>query len=59
MTPEKIKEIADQPRGKHELQLPELRAIYTAANKSPFNMICCAYAYGFHRGQKAAKEGRA
>ena len=58
MTPEEIKEIADQPRGDYELVSGELQAIYTAANKNPFEMICYAYAYGFHRGQQAGKEKR-
>lgn len=56
ITPEEIKEIAKQPRGTHELLLGEVQAIYTAAEKDPFELICYAYAYGFHHGQKARKE---
>lgn len=55
ITPEKIKELAEQPRGNYELVLGEFQAIYTAAEKSPFYLISYAYAYGFHRGQKARK----
>lgn len=58
ITPEKIKEIAEQPRGAYELVLGELQAIYDAAEKAPFELICYAYAYGFYRGQKARKGHR-
>ena len=58
ITPEKIKELAEQPRGAYELVLGEIQSIYTAANKSPFELICYAYAYGFHRGQQARKGQR-
>ena len=56
ITPEKIKEIAKQPCGAYELLLGEIQAIYTAAEKDPLELVCYAYAYGFHRGQKAKME---
>lgn len=59
MTAEKIKEIADQDRGSYELVLAEFQAIQEAANGSSFEMICCAYAFGFLRGAQAAREDKA
>ena len=58
ITPEKIKEIGKRSLGSHELVVGEIQAIYDAANKKPFELICYAYAYGFHRGEKARKGHR-
>ena len=59
ITPERIKEIAGRHLGDNELVVGEAQAIYTAARKDPFYLICYAYSYGFYRGTQAVKEGAA
>ena len=51
ITADTIKEIAATMTPENELCLGEIRAICGVAQNDPFEMVCHAYAYGFHRGQ--------
>ena len=59
ITAETIKEIAATMTEENEITLGEIRAIYEAAQKDTFWLVCHAYAYGFHRGHAAGREAAA
>lgn len=50
ITTETIKKITATVTEENEITLGEIQAIYEAAQKDTFWLICHAYAYGFHRG---------
>lgn len=56
---ETIKEITATMTEENDITLGELRAIYEAAQKDTFWLVCHAYAYGFHRGHAAGREAAA
>lgn len=56
ITAETIKEITATMTEENEITLDEIRAIYEAAQKDTFWLVCHAYAYGFHRGHAAGRE---
>lgn len=59
ITPEEIEKITTTLAEENELLLSEMQAIYQAAKKDIFWLVCHAYAYGFHRGHAAGKEAAA
>lgn len=59
ITAETIKEITATMTEENEITLGEIRAIYEAAQKDTFWLVCHAYAYGFHRGHAAGREAAA
>lgn len=59
ITAETIKEITATMTEENDITLGELRAIYEAAQKDTFWLVCHAYAYGFHRGHAAGREAAA
>ncbi|MBQ7001522.1 MAG: hypothetical protein IJN67_10845 [Oscillospiraceae bacterium] len=59
ITAETIKEITATITEENEITLGEIRAIYEAAQKDTFWLVCHAYAYGFHRGHAAGREAAA
>lgn len=59
ITAETIKEITATMTEQNEITLGEIRAIYEAAQKDTFWLVCHAYAYGFHRGHAAGREAAA
>lgn len=56
---ETIKEITATMTEENEITLGEIRAIYEAAQKDTFWLVCHAYAYGFHRGHTSGREAAA
>ena len=59
ITAETIKEITATMTEENEITLDEIRAIYEAAQKDTFWLVCHAYAYGFHRGHASGREAAA
>ena len=59
ITPEIIRQITSTMTEETEITMGEIRAIYDAAQKDTFWLICHAYAYGFHRGCTAGREATA
>lgn len=59
ITPEEIKQLTATMTEENDITLGELRAIYEAAQKDTFWLVCHAYAYGFHRGHAAGREAAA
>lgn len=59
ITAETIKEITATMTEENDITLGELQAIYEAAQKDTFWLVCHAYAYGFHRGHAAGREAAA
>ena len=59
ITAETIKEIAATMTEENEITLGDNRAIYEAAQKDTFWLVCHAYAYCFHRGHAAGREAAA
>ena len=59
ITAETIKEITATMTEENDITLGEIRAIYEAAQKDTFWLVCHAYAYGFHRGHAAGREAAA
>lgn len=58
MTVEKIRGFTSALPEDCEILVSEIQAIYEAAEKDSFWLICHAYAFGFMRGVQAAKEGK-
>lgn len=56
ITAELIEQITATMAEENEITLSEIQAIYEAAQKDTFWLVCHAYAYGFHRGHAAGRE---
>lgn len=59
ITAETNKEITATMAEENNITLGELQAIYEAAQKDTFWLVCHAYAYGFHRGHASGREAAA
>lgn len=57
MLSEKFKKMVDAIPDRRDITVKEMQDIYKVAEKNPFKLIVYAYAFGFHRGSKAAKKG--